>query len=221
MPPGMFILRYSANGRPSTMTKFSPALPHGRRASCAEMRGVWRAMLDELAEHLARHVHAGIERVARPRSTPARRLRGRTRCDSRAPRRARRRARRRRRRRRTARAAPRVRHQLGKPELEAAVRQRHGEEQVADPVLPVLAHVEERDFAAVGEPRLQSVASISAGIVLASFIRHTSRSLCGTGHRKVPRSVARSAGQHSGQMRHRLAWAAPSRIADASPDGLA
>ena len=39
IPPGMLILRYSAKGRPSTMTKSSPARRMASR-SCAVMRGV-------------------------------------------------------------------------------------------------------------------------------------------------------------------------------------
>ena len=155
MPPGMLILRYSANGRPSTMTKLSPALPHGLEVLRGNARRVAR-MLDQLAEHLARHVDAGIERVAGallhagapPSSTDTLRIAER-RCPRRGPR---------------GDAVPvvaqhqphrPVRHQGGKAQLEAAVGQRHGEEQVAHPVLAVLAHVEERDLAAVREPGLQ------------------------------------------------------------------
>ena len=49
MPPGMFIFWYSAKGRPSTMTKFSPRSLHARELLHGHARRVV-LVLDELAE---------------------------------------------------------------------------------------------------------------------------------------------------------------------------
>ncbi len=132
-----------------------PRLPHGLERLRGDARGV-TLMLDQLAESLARHIDAGIERVAGlppgigtafqhmrlgiAELLGARRRAGR---DAAAV---------------VAEHQPhgRVRHQGGQAELEAAVGQRDREEQMPHAVLAVLARVENGDLGTVREPGLQS-----------------------------------------------------------------
>ena len=132
-----------------------PGATHGLEVLRGDVRGVL-LVLDQLAEGLARHVDAGIERVARalPRLRPsgqdvhvaiAQRL-GPLGCPAGDRFLA-----------AIAQHEPhgRVRHQRRQGELEAAVGQRHREEQMPFAELPDLAHVEQRDFSAVREPDFQ------------------------------------------------------------------
>ena len=167
MPPGMFICWNSAKVRPSTIDEILARVAHRLQAVRRHARRV-PLLLDQLAEGLARHVDAGIERVARRAASPARRPPGRARCVAKrlgTPRRALGNA--------VAAVAQhqphrRVRHQRRQAQLEAAVGQRHGEEQMRLAELAVLAHVEERDLAAIREPGLQRGRIDLSGHVLSS-----------------------------------------------------
>ena len=135
-----------------------PGVAHGLEGLRRHARGV-PVMLHQLAECLAGDIDAGIERVAgttpglraarqdediavAQRLGPSGRARG-----SRAG----------------SAGAVVIEHephggvgcQSREAEFKAAVRQRHGEKQVAFAVLAMLAHVEQRDLAAVGEPSLE------------------------------------------------------------------
>ena len=129
-------------------------LPHRLEIARGNPRGV-ALVLDDFAEHFARHVHALIKRVSR--RTPRRHAAFEHEHVRIAERRRARRSPRGNTVPGVAQHQPRrpVRHQSGNAQLEAAVGQWHGEEQVARPVLAMLADIEERDFAAVGEPRLE------------------------------------------------------------------